>query len=73
MSDVEKPGALYDEYTEKAPSHTGSHEGFVTQFTEKERKRIVWKIDRRLVTLCGLMYCMSLIDRTNLGVANIAG
>lgn len=74
MGDIEKSGTTYDEYTQdKTPSRTGSQEGFVTHFTEKEQKKILWKIDRRLVTLTGLLYCVSLIDRTNLGVANIAG
>jgi hypothetical protein len=74
MADVEKSGIAYDEYLDdKTPSQAGSNEGFVTHFTEKEQKNIIWRIDSRLVTLCGLMYCVSLIDRTNLGVANIAG
>ncbi|KAF2100330.1 MFS general substrate transporter [Rhizodiscina lignyota] len=74
MADIEKSGAQYDEYAqERIPSQDGSQEAFVTQYTEKEQRKIVWKIDRRLVTLTGLMYCASLIDRTNLGVANIAG
>ncbi|KAL1845948.1 hypothetical protein VTK73DRAFT_387 [Phialemonium thermophilum] len=40
---------------------------------EEEQKRIMLRIDRRLVTTLGLMYCISLMDRTNLGAANIAG
>lgn len=39
----------------------------------EEEKRIMWRIDRRLVTVLGFMYCVSLMDRTNLGAANIAG
>ncbi|KAJ8613288.1 hypothetical protein MRB53_036975 [Persea americana] len=42
-------------------------------FDAREQRRIVHKIDRRLVPVCGLMYCISLLDRTNLGAANIAG
>lgn len=38
-----------------------------------EQARIVRRIDRRLVTTLGFMYCVSLMDRTNLGAANIAG
>lgn len=44
-----------------------------TEFTEKEQKLIVRRIDRRLVVTVGIMYCVSLMDRTNLGSANIAG
>jgi len=43
------------------------------EFTEKERKGIMRKIDFRLVPICGVMYCISLLDRTNLSAANIAG
>lgn len=42
-------------------------------FSEKEQKRILWHVDRRLVLTCGFIYCISLMDRTNLGIANIAG
>ncbi|KAK3486664.1 major facilitator superfamily domain-containing protein [Neurospora hispaniola] len=38
-----------------------------------EEKRIKRHIDRRLVMTIGAMYCVSLMDRTNLGAANIAG
>ncbi|GAB1190963.1 hypothetical protein APSETT444_000131 [Aspergillus pseudonomiae] len=39
----------------------------------KEQRRILHKIDRRLVTGLGLLMCVSLVDRTNLGNAMIAG
>ncbi|KAK5661727.1 hypothetical protein OQA88_9827 [Cercophora sp. LCS_1] len=42
-------------------------------FTEKEQKRIIRRTDLRLVLTVGVMYCISLMDRTNLGAANIAG
>lgn len=41
--------------------------------SEEEAKRIMWKIDRRLITVTGLCYCISLLDRGNLGVAAVAG
>ena len=43
------------------------------EFTEKERRGIIRKIDWRLIPICGIMYCISLLDRTNLSAANIAG
>lgn len=43
------------------------------EFTPAEQKRIIQRIDRRLVTTVGIMYCVSLMDRTNLGNAVIAG
>lgn len=42
-------------------------------YSPQEQKRIVHRIDRRLVTMCGVMYCISLMDRTNLSAAAIAG
>ena len=30
-------------------------------------------VDSRLIPICGLMYCVSLLDRTNLSNAAIAG
>ncbi|KAI6578270.1 hypothetical protein MCOR06_010714 [Pyricularia oryzae] len=47
-------------------------------FTENERKKLMhfttWRrIDLRLLPILGLMYCISLIDRSNLGLAMIAG
>jgi hypothetical protein len=44
-----------------------------SEFTPAEQKRIIQRIDRRLVTTVGFMYCVSLMDRTNLGAAIIAG
>ncbi|KAK4218359.1 high-affinity nicotinic acid transporter [Rhypophila decipiens] len=41
--------------------------------TPQEKKRIIRHVDRRLVLTVGVMYCVSLMDRTNLGAASIAG
>jgi MFS transporter, ACS family, DAL5 transporter family protein len=43
------------------------------QFTPAEEKKLIRRIDRRLVTALGLLYMCSLMDRTNLSIANIAG
>ncbi|KAJ6126798.1 phthalate transporter [Penicillium sp. IBT 18751x] len=42
-------------------------------FTPSEQRKIVHKIDRRLITGLGLLFGISLVDRTNLGNASIAG
>ena len=42
-------------------------------FTPQEQRKIIRRIDRRLVVTVGLMYCVSLMDRTNMSAANIAG
>jgi len=45
----------------------------LSQWSAEQQKRIVRKIDVRLIPLCGIMYCVSLLDRTNLSNAAIAG
>lgn len=43
------------------------------EFTPEQQKKIIRRIDLRLVTMTGLAYCISLMDRTNLSMAAIAG
>lgn len=45
----------------------------IDAFTPAEQKAIIRRIDRRLVLTLGFMYCVSLMDRTNLGIAAVAG
>ena len=45
----------------------------INQFTPEEQKKIIRRIDRRLVLTLGFLYCVSLMDRTNLGIAVVAG
>lgn len=42
-------------------------------YTNSETRKIVHKIDRRLLSICGLMVAVSLMDRGNLSNAYIAG
>lgn len=44
-----------------------------SEFTQEEQRRIIHRIDRRLIITVGIMYCISLMDRTNLSAAAIAG
>ncbi|KAL2842521.1 major facilitator superfamily domain-containing protein [Aspergillus pseudoustus] len=41
--------------------------------SEEDQVRIKRRIDRRLIPIIGLMYCVSLIDRTNVAAASVAG
>ncbi|OCL01879.1 MFS general substrate transporter [Glonium stellatum] len=41
--------------------------------TEAEQKKVIRKIDVRLLPILGLMYSISLVDRNNLGLALVAG
>lgn len=43
------------------------------EFTPDDWRRIKRRIDRRLIVTCGLMYTISVMDRSNVGVAAIAG
>lgn len=43
------------------------------EYTPAEQRRIIRKIDLRVTITCGAIYCISLMDRTNLGAASIAG
>ncbi|KAL4976048.1 major facilitator superfamily domain-containing protein [Aspergillus desertorum] len=43
------------------------------EFSPEEQKKIIRRIDLRLVTITGLAYCVSLMDRTNLSMAAVAG
>ena len=66
--DSEKAGVVH------APKDVGSDSGFdLDSVTEKEHRHIMRRIDRRLVTTVGALYCVSLMDRTNLSAAAIAG
>lgn len=63
---------IYDDRIEdvaqKTPSSVEEEE-----FTAEEQRKIIRRIDLRLVTMTGLAYCISLMDRTNLSAAAIAG
>ncbi|KAL4919206.1 major facilitator superfamily domain-containing protein [Aspergillus aurantiobrunneus] len=43
------------------------------EFTYEEQRNIIHRVDRRLVTITGAAYCISLMDRTNVSVAAITG
>lgn len=63
--------ARQDDVTAPTKQHSvGSSDD---EFSPEEQRRIIRRIDLRLVLTCGFMYCISLIDRTNLGAASIAG
>jgi hypothetical protein len=54
--------------------HDGSsQDDYECEFTHAEQRKIIHRIDRRLVLTVGVLYCISLMDRTNLSSASIAG
>ncbi|KAL2842029.1 phthalate transporter [Aspergillus pseudoustus] len=50
-----------------------SPDDIINSVSAAEERRIVRRIDRRLVVTLGVLYCVSLMDRSNLGAAAIAG
>lgn len=57
---------------ERVDSDSGT-QAVIDSYTPEEQKRILRKVDLRLIPVLGFMYCVSLMDRTNLGVAMVAG
>ncbi|KAM0707165.1 hypothetical protein Q7P35_006496 [Cladosporium inversicolor] len=45
----------------------------IDALTPEEQKKVIRRVDRRLVLTLGGMYCVSLMDRTNTGIAVVAG
>lgn len=43
------------------------------EYTYEEQRKIIHRVDRRLVIIVGAAYCISLMDRTNVSVAAITG
>jgi hypothetical protein len=68
-SDLEKTGL--DHVERSVPEDT--NDARILQFTLAEQRKIIGRIDRRLVLTLGILYCTSLTDRTNLSSAAIAG
>ncbi|KAL2114020.1 hypothetical protein VUR80DRAFT_1316 [Thermomyces stellatus] len=67
--DSEKGGVV-----PKPVSPRGSDDAFpLDSVSDAEKRRIIRRIDLRLVTTVGALYCVSLMDRTNLSAAAIAG
>jgi hypothetical protein len=70
-SSQEKVGFENVEAADSAKGAPASADDF--GFSPEEQRKIIRRIDIRLVLTVGAMYCISLMDRTNLGAANIAG
>ncbi len=66
------PSSGGDPYAVKS-SVTADSEQLESEFSDAEKTQITRRIDKRLVLTVGFMYCVSLLDRTNLGAANLAG
>lgn len=74
----EKHGLEYSHIDSPMKDSEGNHHVAPLQdddfgFSQAEQRSIIRRIDRRLVITVGAMYCVSLMDRTNMSAANIAG
>lgn len=49
------------------------NERILEGWSHHEQKKLIRRVDFRLIPICGLLYCVSLLDRTNLSNAVIAG
>ncbi|KAH6621950.1 major facilitator superfamily domain-containing protein [Boeremia exigua] len=65
--DEYKPGTVHQEKFDTPPAH------YDTDTDGIEEKRLVRKIDWRLLPILGALYSISLIDRTNIANARVAG
>lgn len=45
----------------------------ISAYSPEEQRKLVHRVDRRLVIILGLIFSVELMDRTNLGIAAIAG
>lgn len=70
-----KPGSKIGGASETSEASEASQTDSDSDYglSKEEQTNIIRRIDRRLVLTVGAMYCASLMDRTNMGAANIAG
>jgi len=69
--DIEKPADTEQAGLKK--DYTYDNDPRITAFSLEEQRKIYFRIDTRLVLTCGFLYMVSLLDRTNLGAASVAG
>lgn len=43
------------------------------EFSPKQQRQIIHRVDRRLILMLGFLHMVSLIDRGNVGTASVAG
>lgn len=72
VANVEKLAAIHRDVLQ-TQEMTTDDAAFLASISEDERKRILRKIDWRLVPMLFLLYLISFIDRANIGNAKIEG
>jgi hypothetical protein len=69
----EKPGSVEKVEVEDVGQRALDNIDYDEEYSYEEQRKIIHRVDRRLVTMTGLAYCVSLMDRTNLSMAAVAG
>ncbi|KAF3926952.1 hypothetical protein ABW20_dc0107670 [Dactylellina cionopaga] len=73
MSSDEKPSSALEKGNMEHVEHHSDNSSDYVEYDEVEQRKITRRVDIRLVLICGLTYCVSLMDRTNLSAASLAG
>ena len=75
MSDLEKTDLAHVErsVSDKSQDSSVLNDARIDALTPEQQRKVIRRIDMRLVLTCGFMYCVSLMDRTNTGIAVVAG
>ncbi|OOQ83272.1 Major Facilitator Superfamily protein [Penicillium brasilianum] len=74
VNDIEKTSTEHLEIVENSSqTKEGVNIDVDEQYSYEEQRKIIHRVDRRLVVICGAAYCISLMDRTNISVAAITG
>ncbi|KAL4870279.1 hypothetical protein BDV12DRAFT_207940 [Aspergillus spectabilis] len=69
-----KLSCSHNEYTQEDTSGLSQEElALVRNFPEDKKRKVLWKVDIRLVPLLTLLYLLSYINRANIGNAKIEG
>lgn len=73
MADADKPIETHLEKTGVTSDASSQEAGEGRDWTPEEERKLVWKIDFRVFPMLCLVFALSLLDRTNISSAYIAG
>ncbi|KAK7711263.1 hypothetical protein SLS63_012696 [Diaporthe eres] len=71
--DAEKGSSQLQEHIQQSGNLAPEDAEFLAHFTDAQRKRVLGKVDWRLVPMLLILYLISFIDRANIGNAKIEG
>lgn len=70
---AEHSAAHIDESNSMDQKYSPEHAPEVWDDSDPRMKKLLKKVDTRILIVLGIVYCISLLDRTNLGFAMVAG